>query len=327
MKKTSKQFRLILSSILLVAIGASLAWIIASNRSADDSSKLSAVASYYPLYELTQLVGGDKVAVTNMTPAGADSHDYEPSAREIAQAQNAVIFVYNGAGFEPWADDFLADYHGQVVKASHDVDLLGAEHDHHEEDHEQTHEDEQHGENGHEDAHTEESGDPHFWLDPVAAQQIVNNIRDGLIAVDPANAEYYTQNAASYNQQLSQLDQEFNAGLQNCQQTTIVTSHNAFSYVAERYGFAIKSIAGQSHDDEPSAAELAKIADFVRDNNIQFILAEELAASNLTDTIAQETGAQTLLLDPIEGLNDESQNYIAIQRQNLQNLQRALACN
>lgn len=327
MKKTNKKLRLVLSLVILAVVGAGLAWIVIANRSADNSGKLAVAASYYPLYEFTQHVGGDKVAVTNMTPAGADSHDYEPSARDIAQAQNSAVFVYNGAGFEAWAQDFLADYHGQVVNASQNIDLLEASHDYHgeEEHHEESEESHEHE---HEHEHERgETGDPHFWLDPQHAQQIVNNIRDGLTAVDPANADYYSQNAANYNQQLAELDQQFKIGLQTCQQTTIVTSHNAFSYVAERYGFEVKSIAGQSHDEEPSAAELAEIADFVRANNIQFVLAEQLAASNLTDTIAQETGAQTLLLDPIEGLTDESQNYITIQRQNLQNLQRALACN
>jgi zinc transport system substrate-binding protein len=333
MKKTSKQFRITISVIFIAAVATALAWVAIANRTDDGSDKLAVSASYYPLYEFTKQVGGGKVAVTNMTPTGADSHDYEPSAREIAQAQNAAVFVYNGAGFESWSDGFLADYHGQVVNASQGVDLLDAEHGHHEDEEghhgEHGHEDEHHEEESHEaeDVHAEESSDPHFWLDPLAAPQIVNNIRDGLIAADPDNADYYTENAASYNRQLAQLDQEFDTSLQSCQQTKIVTSHNAFSYVAERYGFEIKSIAGQSHDDEPSASELAEITDFVRGNNIQFILAEQLAASNLTDTIAQETGAQTLLLDPIEGINDESQNYIALQRQNLQNLQRALACN
>lgn len=321
MKKTSKNIRLVLSLVILGIVGAALAWIVVANRSNDSGDKLSVAASYYPLYEFVQHVGGDKVAAINMTPAGADSHDYEPSARDIAEAQNSAVFVYNGAGFEAWAEDFLADYHGQVVNASQNIDLLEVSHDHHDE---EEHHDESEEEHEHKD---DQTGDPHFWIDPQNAQQIVNNIRDGLIAADPANTDYYTQNAANYNQQLSQLDQDFANGLQTCQQTTIVTSHNAFSYVAERYGFEIKSIAGQSHDDEPSAAELAEIADFVRDSNIKFILAEQLAASNLTDTIAQETDAETLLLDPIEGLNDESQNYVAIQRQNLQNLQRALACN
>lgn len=312
MKKTSKKFRIVLSVIFIASVAAALALVTIANRADNGSDKLTVSASYYPLYEFTKQVGGDKVSVTNMTPAGADSHDYEPSARDIAQAQDADVFVYNGAGFESWADGFLADYHGQIVKASQGVDLLNADHaDHHED----------------EDVHAEESGDPHFWLDPQYAQQIVNNIRDGLIAADPANADYYTQNASNYTQQLAQLDQEFTNSLQGCKQNTIVSSHNAFSYIAKRYGFEIKAIAGQSHDEEPSAAELAEIADFVREKDIKFIFTEQLEAGNLTDTIAHETSAQTLALDPIEGLADESQNYVKIQQQNIQNLRSGLACN
>jgi zinc transport system substrate-binding protein len=308
------------TSVLFVALltifVAGIVLAVRGNTQDAESGKLTVTASYYPLYDFAQHVGGDKAHVTNMTPAGAEPHDYEPSPRQLVTATKSDVFIYNGTGMEPWAESFLKDYTNTKVTASGGVSLLDGE--------------------SHEDgstetaAHADEVRDPHFWLDPVLAQQIVTNIATGFSKADPENQPYYQARAQKYIQQLAALDDSFGQGLAQCQTRTIVTSHEAFSYLAKRYNLDVAAIAGISPEEEPSAAKLAELTNLVREKQIKYVFFESLASPKLAETLAQETGAQTLVFDPIEGLSDADQkagkDYIGVQRQNLANLRTALAC-
>lgn len=314
--------KIIASLIILVLLitGGVVAYQLTKQDSHDDS-KLTVTASYYPLYDFARQVGGDKVSVVNMTPAGAEPHDYEPAAKELIQAHDAKVFIYNGGPMEPWVDGFLKDYKHIKIAASKDIELLEADHDH-------DHEDEDHSE----DEHSHEGGtDPHFWLDPVLAQQIVNTIRDGFSQADPDNAGYYEANAASYNQRLNELNRSFAEGLSRCTLDTAISSHAAFSYVAHRYNFHVESIAGIEPDEEPSAKKMAELTNLVKQKGIKYIFFESLVSPKLAETIANETGAGTLVFDPIEGLlqadQDKGKDYLSVQYDNLANLKKALECN
>ncbi|HSE29273.1 MAG TPA: zinc ABC transporter substrate-binding protein [Candidatus Saccharimonadales bacterium] len=260
-------------------------------------------ATFYPVYEFAKQIAGGKATVQNITPAGAEPHDFEPSPQSLASTQNSKVFIFNGVNFEPWLGGFLPDYKGIAVRSSLNVPLLQTD-----------------------------SGqdDPHFWLDPILAKQMVDDILAGIIAFDPVNQDYYLTNATSYKAELDKLDQDFTQGLATCQTRTVVTSHESFNYLAKRYNLNIVSIAGISPDEEPSPAKLAQISDVVKQQDVSYIFLENLISSRLADTIARETGAKTAVLDPIEGLTDEDQrngkNYLSIQRQNLANLRQALAC-
>lgn len=290
--------RKLIAILFLIVIGATVTLLIHRQSDTQVTDKLTVAASYYPLYNFTQEVGGKYVAVTNMTPAGAEPHDYEPAARTLATAQHASVFVYNGGPFEPWATKFAKEYRGVAVAADYHVDL----HD----------------------------NDPHFWLDPVLSQQIVQNIANGLSKADPKHAAYYQYNAEAYSKQLAQLDADFRQGLATCQLHDIISSHDAFGYLGRRYGFAIHGIAGISPEAEPDAARLQALADLARQKHITYIFFESLVSPRLADTIATEIGAKTLVLNPIEGLSDAEQtkgtDYRSLQRDNLANLRIALAC-
>jgi zinc transport system substrate-binding protein len=311
--------KILATIILALVVVAGIAFVVRHTNPTDSSGRLSVVASYYPLYDFVRQVGGDKVSVTNITPSGSEPHDYEPPAKTLANAQGADVFIYNGGIMEPWTDTFLDDYKRTVIRASKGITLApGEEHGH-----DQTEPETE----GHED---EDIKDPHFWLDPVLAQKIVNNIREGLSKADPGNKDYYAERAAAYSAKLAQLDKDFRTGLQACVQETIVASHAAFSYVAKRYGFSVESIAGLNPEEEPSTTRLAELSDHVTKESINYVFFESLVSPRLADTIAQETGAQTLVLDPLEGLSNEDQkqgkDYVSVQRENLANLRTALAC-
>jgi len=274
------------------------------------SQKLQAVTSFYPLYDFMKEVGGDKVQVTNITPADAEPHDYDPTPQQLVTAGKAGVFVYDGATLEPWVNKFLPDFKHTIVKASNGVSL-------------------QNGldENGQPAADIQ---DPHFWLDPVLAEQIIDNIRNGLAKADPTNASYFQGRANLYKSKLIELDHTFQDGLRSCQMRTFITSHAAFGYVAKRYNLEVVNIAGVTPDQEPSAAKLAELATLIRNKGITYVFFETLVSPRLAETIANETGAKTAVLDPIEGLSDEDQkqgkDYLSVQRENLANLRTALAC-
>jgi zinc transport system substrate-binding protein len=287
---------------LLVAALCALVGIVAIQPNKPKSSKIHVAASFYPLYEFAKQVGGDKVEVTNVTPVGAEPHDYEPSPRTVADVSQSDVFIYNGGTLEPWADKVLADYHHTAIKGSDGIPL----------------------------ATNEDGKDPHYWLDPTLAAQTVDAIRDGLGKADPANKEYYTQQAAAYTLQLQRLHAQIREGLASCDSRTVVTSHQAFAYFGTRYNLTIVPIAGLSPDAEPSAAKLADVAKLVRDQHVTYIFFESLVSPRLAATIAQETGAKTAMFDPVEGLSNDAQaqgkNYISVQRDNLAALRTALAC-
>lgn len=290
--------------VLIVVVSGSLTWLwLARNQQSHAANgKITVSASFYPLYEFARQVGGDKIIATSVIPAGAEPHDYEPTPQVLVATQKANTFIYNGGTMEPWVDKFLPDYKNLAIKASDHINLQ----------------------------QTSEGKDPHFWLDPMLAQQIVANIRDGLIKISPANKDYFTKNAAAYVAQLAQLDKDFKTGLQTCQTRTIITSHDAFSYFGQRYNLDVVSIAGMDPDSEPSAAKLAELSNLVRQKNVKYVFFESLVSPRLADTIAQETSAKTAVFDPLEGLTDDAQkagkNYITVQHDNLKALQLALGC-
>lgn len=306
---------------LLAIVTAGIVYI--GNRShtpVRDTSKVTVAASFYPLYEFARQVGGNDVRVTNITPPTAEPHDFEPPAKILADTSKAAVFIYNGASFEPWTASFVRDYEGVIIKASNGVFLSEGHHDHREG---VRHPGSQ--------AHTATGEtDPHFWLDPVWASQVVDSITLGLIQADPGHATDYKKRAAAYQGKLMQLDAAFRKGLEQCDQKTIVASHGAFSYVAQRYGFHVESIAGIRPDQEPDVARLAELATIVKEKHIPVVFFESLVSPRLADTIAKETGARIAVLDPVEGLSDEAKkegkNYLSIQRENLANLRSALAC-
>lgn len=275
------------------------------------SAKLSVAASFYPMAHFAAKVGGDLVTVTNVTPAGAEPHDYEPTPQQVAALHDADLLLYNGGGIDNWAERMAPSLAaGGVatleVGAAVDAKLAPPE------------------------GEEELAVDPHFWLDPPLAAKEVTAIRDALIARDPTHAEVYRANAAGYLAELARLDAEFRSGLASCDERTAVTSHAAFAYVAQDYGFVQLPIAGLSPDEEPSAGQLAKVAAQAKAEGIRYIFFETLVSPQLASTIAGEIGAQTLVFNPLEGLTEDElaagKDYLSVQRENLANLRIALQC-
>src|SRR5258706_7016349 len=172
--------------------------------------------------------------------------------------------------------------------------------------------------------------DPHVWQNPLLAKKEVEAIEKGFEKINPKDASYFQANAKKLEGELDQLDVEFKQGLASCQKKDCVTSHAAFGYLAARYGINQVAISGVSPDQEPSSQKLAEIADLVKKENIKIVFFESLVSPKLSQTIAQETGAKTMVLDPIEGISEDKltagHNYLTVMRDNLNALRTALEC-
>ncbi|MCW2278292.1 metal ABC transporter substrate-binding protein [Heliophilum fasciatum] len=290
------------------------------------SSKLPVVASFYPMYEFTREVGGEHVDVTNIVPPGSEPHDWEPTAKDLERIAQAKVVVYNGAGFEGWIDKVTKAANGQnqiLVEASKGLPLLPAsEQDNHHDDLDGKVTDKQ-------PAHTG-GVDPHVWTSLRMAKLQVENIKNGLIAADPNHKDDYEKNAQAYIGKLDELDQEFQQALAQAKTKQLITTHQTFAYLARDYGLTQVGIMGISPDAEPTPKTMAEVVRFAKENQVGYIFFETLASPKVAEVIARETGAATLVLNPLEGLTEEQmqaidyQDYLWLQRENLANLQKAL---
>lgn len=292
------------------ALGAALA-LAGCNQSPAPAGRLLVVTSFYPLYEFARQVAGPSAAVVSLVPPGVEPHDWEPSPQDLTRIREARLFVYNGAGLEPWVAKLLRDATSSgtvMVRATEGIQLL---------------------------AGGPSSGiggppDPHVWLDPVLAQSMVETIRAALVKVDAAHTDIYAENSRAFTDKLQALHEAFRAGLKDCAGREIVTSHAAFAYLARRYGLVVVPLMGLAPEAEPTPAQLASIVRFAREKKVKYIFFETLVGAKLAETLAREVGARTLVFDPIEGVTREEQaagrGYVALMEKNLRNLRIALDC-
>jgi zinc transport system substrate-binding protein len=265
------------------------------------------VASFFPMYDFAQKVAADRAQVISLVPPGVHGHDWEPSPQDVAQVRRARVFVYNGAGFEPWADKFIKEAAGPatvVVAASAGLTVarIGAD----------------------------GGVDPHVWLDPVLAKGEIEAIRAALERGDPAGKDVYAANAAAYGTRLAALDARFNAGLRDCARREVVVSHAAFGYLTRRYRLEQIAVMGLAPQAEPSPAALAAIVRTARERKVSAIFLEPLVSPRLAETLAREVGVRLLTLNPIEGVTKqeatEGMGYLDLMARNLESLREGLGC-
>jgi zinc transport system substrate-binding protein len=282
----------------------------------EEQKKMTVIASFYPLYEFASKVAGGRAEVSSLVPAGIEPHDWEPTAEDISKGRLADVLVINGAGFERWAKDMKA----KVIANTSE----GIEFDHREE-----------KEMG-DDEHVYEGDvvvgvNPHIWLDPVLAKHQIDKIRNVMARSDPANADYYNQNAGRFSAELDSLDAFIRSELADCDKSDFIASHDAFIYFSERYGLRQHSIHGVSPEGEILPQTIQQIIKLANELDINVIYSEDLVDSRLADTIANEIpNGRVLVLSPIEGVDKEEQaagiGYIDKMMQNIASLKEGLQC-
>ena len=302
-----------------VALAAALAStaLLAACGSGDtggtDGSKHSAVAAFYPLAWVTEEVAGDDWEVTNLTAPGSEPHDLSLDIRQTAAVAEADLVVLEH-DFQPAVDATVEANAGDaaVLDAADVLELMPTS------DHEHAHD---------EAGHDHGELDPHFWLDPLLMADLGDAVAEQLAEIDPDQAATYRANAAALREELEALDQQYADGLAECERTTTVVSHEAFSYLS-RYGLQFEAIAGLSPDAEPTPADLARLQELIREDGITTVFSERLASSKMADSLAGDLGLETAVLDPIEGLSDDTadDDYLSLMGQNLDALRKANGC-
>lgn len=312
MKKTIAATVLLLSSLLL---GACSSGQDTGTDSADDTA-LSIVTTFYPMYEFTKEVVGDAGEVSLLIPAGTEPHDFEPSAKDMAKIMEADAFVYNSPSLETWVSsltDTIDTEQTTIIEAAQEIELAESDEDH----------DHDHDETDH-----DHDLDPHVWTDPVLAIQEVETIRDQLSNAYPEQKAQFTENAAGYIKQLEALDQAYSQAFEAATQRTFVTQHAAFGYLARQYDLVEASISGISPDQEPTPSRLAELKTYVEANQVSVIYFEENASSKVAETLANETGVELAVLNPLESLTqeqmDNGETYITVMEDNLSALQKSI---
>jgi zinc transport system substrate-binding protein len=278
--------------IILICLCALLgATSCGGSGSSSGGGKEKVVAAFYPLAFAAQEIGRDKVEVENLTPAGAEPHDLEISPRDVRDLRGADLVLLLGHGFQPQLEKAAGS--GDKVAALLDTPGLNLF----------------------------PNGDPHVWLDPQRYVLIVERIGSAL------HESGSTQRLVA---RIRALDREYRRGLAHCARREIVTSHEAFAYVAQRYGLRQVAITGLAPEAEPAPRDLQHVIELVRKTHATTIFFETLVSPRIADTVARETGAKTAVLDPLEGLTTAEQrrgeDYFTIMRANLANLRLALGC-
>lgn len=285
-----------------------------------DEGKLAVYTSFYTLYDFAKKIGGDKVSVSTLVPPGTEPHDWEPKVKDISRLEKARVFIYNGAEMESWVDKVLGSLKNKdliVVEASKGIKLI--EGDHHEEEGK---------DDKKKDDHEEHGNDPHVWLNPMYAKRQMEVIKDALVSADPGNKEYFEKNFEDNSKKLDVLDKEYKETVSKFSKKEIVVAHQAFGYLCEAYGLTQIPIEGLSADAEPTAARMVEISKFAKENKVKVIFFEELVSPKVAQAIAKEVGAETDMLNPIEGITDEDvkagKEYFSVMRDNLEALRKAL---
>ena len=311
-----------------------------SNGGSSKDGKLTVMASFYPLQYLAEKIGGEHVSVTSLTPEGAEPHDLELSPKMVDSLSSADAVIYL-AGFQSAVDEAIEQQAPKtVIDVSSAAKLVeaGTDANHPSEDEEDATDEAQSGEteahdHDHEgadhadhDHHHDMSADPHFWLDPTRMANAATLVGDKLAEADSAHADTYKANAKALAEDLNALSDTLVTKTSTCKVKTFVTAHTAFGYLADRTGLTQVGISGLDPESSPSPARLAEIAQIAKEQGVTTIFTEALIDPKVAQTLADDLGITTAVLDPIESQTDASKDYTATMNSNIDALTKALDC-
>jgi zinc transport system substrate-binding protein len=288
----------------------------------EKDGKLHVYTTVYPLTYFTERIGGDRVDVQSIYPAGSNEHTFEPTQQDMIALAEADLMFYVGLGLEGFIDNAKKTLKNEDVEFIATADAIADEELETGHSHEDSHEHESH------DGHDHGDTDPHVWMSPVLSQKLAESIKNSLAKADPEGAELFESNYAELVKELDQLDQSFTDLSNRVSNKTFFVSHAAFGYIAEPYGFEQVSVAGLNSQDEPSQKELTEIVDLAKEKNIHYIVFEQNVSSNLTKVIQKEVGAEALEMHNLGVLTqeniDNNETYFTLMEKNLQVLETVM---
>jgi zinc transport system substrate-binding protein len=294
----------ILLTVLLLLVAVTFLLSGCSGTPTSSADRIKVAVSIAPLADLAQQVGGEHVTVTTLVPPAASPHTYEPTPAQVREVAEADVLALIGLGFEFWAEDVIESAANPdliVVRTSEGIEVIQDEHGHEEHD----------------------IGNPHVWLNPRNAMVQVRHLRDALVEADPAHQTEYEANTETYLAQLEALDEEIAAQVATWSQREFIAFHPSWVYFAQRYGLTQAAVVERTPGREPSPAELAEIIETARRIGAKAIFAEPQFSSKAAETIAAESGAQVLFLNPLGGAEGPT-SYLEMMRYNVAQMGKAM---
>ncbi len=271
-----------------------------------NADKVKVSVTFNALKEFVEAVGKDRVEISTIIPNGTEPHDFEPKARDLVKLSKADVFVYNGLGMEVWVEQAIKAANNKnlvVVEASKGSDMI---------ENKEAEEIDEHG-----------KYDPHLWIGLKGAMFEIKNIKDALVQVDPTNKDFYETNYKDYSQQLEQLYKEYSDKFKSISKKSFVTGHAAFGYLCRDFGLEQNSVEDVFAEGEPSAQQLTELVSYCKANNVTTIFAEEMASSDVSQTLANEVGAKVETIYTMESAED-NMSYLERISSNLSKIYESL---
>lgn len=294
--------------IVVVALAAAIAPALAQNAA---GGPLNVVATFSILGDFAKNVGGDRVSVTTLVGPNSDTHVYTPTPSDAKKIADAKLVIVNGLGLEGWLPRLVKSSGSKAVTVVATKGIATRK-----------------IEDGH--SHDPADADPHAWQSVPNAKVYVANIRDALVAADPAGTDAYTANAASYLSKLDALDRDVREAVAKIppERRSVISTHDAFGYFAAAYGIKFIAPQGVSTESEPSARDIAAIISQIKKQKIPAVFLENVSDPRLMRRIAAETGANiggTLYSDSLTDEKGPAPTYIDMVRHNIKALTSALS--
>lgn len=292
--------------------------------------------SFFPIYNLTKQIAGDKFEVMSLGSLETEAHDREPSAKDLASLNEAEVLIINGAGMEAWKDDVENSTNLEILDTSEGLDLIKTDEDDDDHDHEEDQDYDDHEEEEHEDDHDhEEEGhhhhglyDPHTWLSPVNGKLQAEKIANKLAELDPVNADYFKANYEKIAKDLDDISKEYKEKFAKVDRHSFVVPHQAFDYICRDFDLEQIPLTGITSTEEPDAKAMEKVIKLAKEENINTIFYEKGGSDKAASVIASEIGGKTSPLSTLEfATKDELEKEVTYQeliKENLEAIYKSL---
>jgi zinc/manganese transport system substrate-binding protein len=279
-------------------------------------AKLPVTASFSILGDLVRNIGGERITLTVLVQPGSDAHVYAPTPSDAKAVGEAKIVISNGLGFENWMKRLLQSSASKAVLVEASKGIKGLT-------------EKAESGLGHSHGHDHGKVDPHAWQSVPNVKLYVATIRDALIAADPAGKLAYETNATKYLAELDMVDAEIRASVAKipADRRKIITSHDAFGYLAATYGLQFIAPRGMSTEAEASAKDVARLIQQIKREKITAVFIENISDQRLIQQIARESGAKvggTLFSDALSRADGPAPTYIRMMRHNIKSISDSL---
>lgn len=303
----------------------------------ENKDKETIYASFYPIYNLTKQIAGDKFNVKSFTNLNTEVHDFEPSAKDMADLSKAKVLFLNGAGLESWQEKISESSKVEIVDTSKGINLIENTHEDEKEDVD-NHEDNEKDEDSEKEEHEHEDGeehhhhhgayDPHIWLSPKNGIIQAKNIAEKLSEIDPENKDYYEKNFEKIKKELEEIDKEYEKKLENKENKKFLVDHEAFSYLARDYGLIQVPLTSITSTSETDAKTMKNAIDYVKKEKITAIFYEKGESDKNVKTLADELSLDAKAINTIEYASDDDlkneKTYQELIRENFEIMESSL---